>query len=118
MRVHGSMVTEEEVTKVVDFLKAQGKPIYNQKILEAPAEERDAEDGGGDGELDELYDDAVRIVLEMGKASTSALQRRLRIGYGRAASLIDGMERAGIVGGSDGSKARTVLIKKEDYFSE
>ena len=117
MRVHGPMVTEEEVTKVVDFLKAQGKPVYNQKILEAPAEEREV-DGGGDGELDELYDDAVRIVLEMGKASTSALQRRLRVGYGRAASLIDGMERAGIVGAPDGSKARTLLIKKEDYFSE
>jgi len=117
MRVHGSMVTEEEVTRVVDFLKAQGKPIYNQKILEAPAEEREADDGG-DGELDELYDDAVRVVLEMGKASTSALQRRLRVGYGRAASLIDGMERAGIVGPSDGSKPRVVLIKKEDYFSE
>ena len=117
MRVHGPMVTEEEVSKVVDFLKAQGKPIYNQKILEAPAEEREVENGG-DGELDELYDDAVRIVLEMGKASTSALQRRLRVGYGRAASLIDGMERAGIVGPPDGSKPRTVLIKKEDYFSE
>jgi S-DNA-T family DNA segregation ATPase FtsK/SpoIIIE len=117
MRVHGPLVTEEEVSKVVDFLKAQGKPIYNQKILEAPAEEREVEDGG-DGELDELYDDAVRIVLEMGKASTSALQRRLRIGYGRAASLIDGMERAGIVGAPDGSKARQLLIKKEDYFSE
>jgi DNA segregation ATPase FtsK/SpoIIIE, S-DNA-T family len=117
MRVHGSMVTEEEVTKVVDFLKAQGKPIYNQKILETPAEEREVE-SGGDGELDELYDDAVRIVLEMGKASTSALQRRLRVGYGRAASLIDGMERAGIVGPPDGSKPRQVLIKKEDYFSE
>jgi S-DNA-T family DNA segregation ATPase FtsK/SpoIIIE len=117
MRVHGSMVTEEEVSKVVEFLKAQGKPVYNQKILEAPAEEREIEDGG-DGELDELYDDAVRIVLEMGKASTSALQRRLRVGYGRAASLIDGMERAGIVGPPDGSKPRTVLIKKEDYFSE
>ena len=117
MRVHGPMVTEEEVSKVVEFLKAQGKPIYNQKILEAPAEERETEDGG-DGELDELYDDAVRMVLEMGKASTSALQRRLRVGYGRAASLIDGMERAGIVGPPDGSKARALLIKKEDYFSE
>ncbi len=117
MRVHGSMVTEEEVTKVADFLKAQGKPVYNQKILEAPAEERGAEDGG-DGELDDLYDDAVRIVMEMGKASTSALQRRLRVGYGRAASLIDGMERAGIVGPPDGSKPRALLIRKEDYFSE
>jgi S-DNA-T family DNA segregation ATPase FtsK/SpoIIIE len=71
-----------------------------------------------DGELDELYTDAVNVVLEMGKASTSALQRRLRVGYGRAASLIDGMERAGIVGPPDGSKPRAVLIKREDFFSE
>jgi S-DNA-T family DNA segregation ATPase FtsK/SpoIIIE len=117
MRVHGSLVTEEEVSKVVEFLKAQGKPVYNERILEAPADQPD-EDAAGDGELDELYDDAVRIVLEMGKASTSALQRRLRVGYGRAASLLDGMQRAGIVGPPDGSKPRAVLIKKEDYFSE
>jgi S-DNA-T family DNA segregation ATPase FtsK/SpoIIIE len=118
VRVHGSLVTEDEVAKVVEFLKAQGKPVYNEKILEAPAEEREAADGSGDGELDELYDEAVRVVLELGKASTSALQRRLRVGYGRAASLIDGMERAGIVGPPDGSKPRVVLVKKEDYFSE
>ena len=117
MRVHGSLVTEEEVTKVVNFLKTQGAPVYNERILEAPAEEPEG-DAEGDGELDELYDDAVRIVLEMGKASTSALQRRLRIGYGRAASLLDGMQRAGIVGPPDGSKPRAVLIKREDYFSE
>jgi len=117
MRVHGSLVTEEEVTRVVDFLKAQGQPVYNERILEPPAESQEAEDGG-DGELDEVYDDAVRIVFEMGKASTSALQRRLRIGYGRAASLLDGMQRAGIVGPPDGSKPRVVLVKKEDYYSE
>jgi S-DNA-T family DNA segregation ATPase FtsK/SpoIIIE len=117
MRVHGSLVTEEEVSKVVDFLKSQGAPVYNERILEAPAEEAEGA-AEGDGELDELYDEAVRIVLEMGKASTSALQRRLRIGYGRAASLLDGMQRAGIVGPPDGSKPRAVLIKKEDYFSE
>jgi S-DNA-T family DNA segregation ATPase FtsK/SpoIIIE len=116
IRVHGSLVTEEEGTKVVDFLKAQGAPVYNERILEAPADEAEAAEG--DGELDELYNEAVRIVLEMGKASTSALQRRLRIGYGRAASLLDGMQRAGIVGPPDGSKPRAVLIKKEDFFSE
>jgi S-DNA-T family DNA segregation ATPase FtsK/SpoIIIE len=117
MRVHGPLITEDEVVKVVDFLKTQGKPIYNERILEEPAEEADAMDET-DGELDEMYTDAVNVVLEMGKASTSALQRRLRIGYGRAASLIDGMERAGIVGPADGSKPRVVLIKREDFFSE
>jgi S-DNA-T family DNA segregation ATPase FtsK/SpoIIIE len=117
MRVHGPLITEDEVIKVVDFLKTQGKPIYNERILAEPDEEV-ADGAETDGELDELYTDAVNVVLEMGKASTSALQRRLRVGYGRAASLIDGMERAGIVGPPDGSKPRAVLIKREDFFSE
>jgi S-DNA-T family DNA segregation ATPase FtsK/SpoIIIE len=117
MRVHGPLITEDEVIKVVDFLKTQGKPIYNERIL-AEAPDADGESIETDGELDELYTDAVNVVLEMGKASTSALQRRLRVGYGRAASLIDGMERAGIVGPPDGSKPRAVLIKREDFFSE
>jgi S-DNA-T family DNA segregation ATPase FtsK/SpoIIIE len=117
MRVHGPLITEDEVIKVVDFLKTQGKPVYNERIL-AEAPDEDGESIETDGELDELYTDAVNVVLEMGKASTSALQRRLRVGYGRAASLIDGMERAGIVGPPDGSKPRAVLIKREDFFSE
>jgi S-DNA-T family DNA segregation ATPase FtsK/SpoIIIE len=117
MRVHGPLITEDEVIKVVEFLKTQGKPIYNERILAEPEDEA-AEGLETDGELDELYSDAVNVVLEMGKASTSALQRRLRVGYGRAASLIDGMERAGIVGPADGSKPRAVLIKREDFFSE
>jgi S-DNA-T family DNA segregation ATPase FtsK/SpoIIIE len=116
MRVHGPLITEEEVIRVVEFLKQQGKPTYNERILESP-EERD-ELGEFSGEVDELYDDAVRIVMEMGKASTSALQRRLRIGYGRAASLLDSMERDGIIGPPEGSKPRAVLINKQDYFSE
>jgi S-DNA-T family DNA segregation ATPase FtsK/SpoIIIE len=81
MRVHGPLVTEDEVVRVVEFLKKQGKPVYNQQILEEPGEA--GETGETDGELDEMYDDAVRVVIEMGRASTSALQRRLRIGYGR-----------------------------------
>jgi S-DNA-T family DNA segregation ATPase FtsK/SpoIIIE len=116
MRVHGPLVTEEEVQRVVEFLKTQGTPTYNERILESPEESGEA--GSDDGELDDLYDEAVRIILEMGKGSTSALQRRLRIGYGRAASLLDGMQRAGIVGPQDGSKARVVLVKKEDYYAE
>src|SRR5437762_4871704 len=116
MRVHGPLVTEEEVTQVVEFLKTQGKPAYNERILESP-EER-AGPAETDGEIDELYEAARRIVLEMGKASTSALQRRLRIGYGRAASLLDAMERDGIIGPPDGTKPRTVLVNREDYLNE
>jgi S-DNA-T family DNA segregation ATPase FtsK/SpoIIIE len=116
MRVHGPLVTEDEVMRVADFLKKQGQPTYNEDILETPEERR--ETGDGDGEVDALYDDAVRIVVDMGKASTSVLQRRLRIGYGRAASLLDAMEREGVIGPPDGSKPRAVLIDRKDYFSE
>ena len=114
LRVHGPLVTEEEVIQVVEFLKKQGKPAYNERILETP-EER-AETGEGDaGSIDELYDDARRIVIEMGKASTSVLQRRLRIGYGRAASLLDAMERDGLIGPPDGTKPRELLVNRDDY---
>jgi S-DNA-T family DNA segregation ATPase FtsK/SpoIIIE len=112
MRVHGPLVTEEEVAQVVDFLKKQGRPAYNQQILESPDERTGF--GAADGPVDEVYDDAVKIVVEMGKASTSVLQRRLRIGYGRAASLLDAMERDGIIGPPDGTKPRTVLIDREE----
>jgi len=117
MRVHGPLVTEEEVTRVVAFLKKQGKPAYNESILQSP-EERSDFDGDIEGEVDELYDEAVKIVVEMGKASTSVLQRRLRIGYGRAASLLDAMERDGIIGPPDGTKPRAVLVNREDYLRE
>src|SRR5438094_2019786 len=113
VRVHGPLVTEEEVISVVEFLKTQGKPAYNGRILESP-EER-AELGEADNEIDELYEEARQIVIEMGKASTSVLQRRLRIGYGRAASLLDAMERDGIIGPPDGTKPREVLINRDEY---
>ena len=76
------------------------------------------EAGETDGEVDEFYDDAVKLVIEMGKASTSVLQRRLRIGYGRAASILDAMERDGIIGPPDGTKPRAVLVDREDYLKE
>jgi DNA segregation ATPase FtsK/SpoIIIE, S-DNA-T family len=116
VRVHGPLVTEEEVIQVVEFLKKQGKPAYNEHILKSP-EER-AEFGETDSEVDELYEEARRIVLEMGKASTSVLQRRLRIGYGRAASLLDAMERDGLIGPPDGTKPRDLLVNRDDYISE
>ena len=96
-----------------------------QQFLEAPKEEREAAAGGGagqsgeagEGEDDPMYGDAVKLVIEFGKASTSLLQRRLRIGYGRAAHLIDLMEQDGIVGAADGPKPREVL-KRPDWISE
>jgi len=120
-RLHAPFVTEKEIAAVVEFWKAQAVAKYDDKFTEAPREEREAGEGGeaGDGELenDPLYNDAVRLVVEFGKASTSLLQRRLRIGYGRAAHLIDLMERDGIVGAADGPKPREVL-KRPDWISE
>ncbi len=120
-RVHAPFVTEKEIEAVVHFWKAQGPAQYQEAFLQAPREDGDSSGSGddadgGDGQ-DELFQDAVRIVLEYGKASTSLLQRRLRIGYGRAAHLIDLMERDGIVGAADGPKPREVL-KRPDWLSE
>ena len=114
-RVHGPLVTTEEITEVVEHLKAQGQPVYDQKVVEDRTKKGELENVEQD--TDELFDEAVRIVVEMGKASTSTLQRRLRIGYGRAARLLDIMEHDGIVGPPDGSKPREVL-KRPDYFRE
>jgi S-DNA-T family DNA segregation ATPase FtsK/SpoIIIE len=119
-RIHAPYVTEKEIAQVVEFWRSQGDAQYEKKFLEAPKEEGTSGDGGGvDGEEDhdELFESAVRLVLEFGKASTSLLQRRLRIGYGRAAHLIDLMERDGIVGAADGPKPREVL-KRPDWIDE
>ena len=111
MRLHAPYVSEHETAAVVDFWKAQGEAEYVEGFLEAPREERKEFEGDGsaEGDDDELFDDAVRLVFEFGKASTSLLQRRLRIGYGRAAHLIDLMERDGLVGPADGSRPRELL---------
>jgi S-DNA-T family DNA segregation ATPase FtsK/SpoIIIE len=123
-RLHAPYVTEKEIAAVVEFWKAQGQAQYQEKFLETPKEDREPSAEGADdtGEIsaddnDPLFNDAVRLVIEFGKASTSLLQRRLRIGYGRAAHLIDLMERDGIVGAADGPKPREVL-KRPDWISE
>ncbi|HVJ04386.1 MAG TPA: DNA translocase FtsK [Candidatus Saccharimonadales bacterium] len=122
LRVHAPFVTEKEIAATVEFWKAQATAQYEHGFLAAPKEEGNSamEDGGLDGEAgdnDPMYNDAVRLVFEFGKASTSLLQRRLRVGYGRAAHLIDLMERDGIVGPADGPKPREIL-KPPDWISE
>jgi S-DNA-T family DNA segregation ATPase FtsK/SpoIIIE len=104
---------------VVDFWKAQGEAEYVHGFLEGPKDDpaKDDFDGESSQEDDDLFDDAVRLVFEFGKASTSLLQRRLRIGYGRAAHLIDMMERDGLVGPADGSKPREIL-KAPTFYKE
>jgi S-DNA-T family DNA segregation ATPase FtsK/SpoIIIE len=116
-RIHGPLVTEDEITAVCDFWREQAQAKYNEDLLATPKDENaeaagdDTVGSGEDAEEvdDDLYQDAVRVVCEMGRASTSTLQRRLRIGYGRAARLIDLMEKDGIVGPPDGTKPREVL---------
>jgi S-DNA-T family DNA segregation ATPase FtsK/SpoIIIE len=119
-RVHGAFVTEGEINQVVDFWKKQATPQYDQSLLLAPPSDDEGapeEDGAGSGEQDPMYEDALRVVLEMGKASTSTLQRRLRLGYGRAARILDMMHRDGIIGPPDGSKPREVL-KRPEWLQE
>jgi DNA segregation ATPase FtsK/SpoIIIE, S-DNA-T family len=111
VRVHGAYIDEKEVKRIADFVRSQAAPAYDEQI--GLSEKELQGDEFGEMKKDEKYDEAVRIVIEMGRASTSVLQRRLRIGYGRAASIIDMMEREGIVGPEDGSKPRQVLVKAD-----
>ncbi len=110
-RVHGAFVSELEVQRVVDFLSKQGQPDYDKSILQAPP--ASAADSQEEEEYDERWDEAVKIVSDTRQASISMLQRRLRVGYNRAARMVERMEQEGIVGPSDGSgKPREVLVSK------
>jgi DNA segregation ATPase FtsK/SpoIIIE, S-DNA-T family len=117
-RVHGAYVGEQEIHSVVEFWKKQAKPEYDQTFLIAPPSEEGEEapeDDELEGDADPMYGDAVKVVCEMGKASTSILQRRLRLGYGRAARMLDRMQKEGIIGPPDGSRPREVL-KRPDWL--
>jgi S-DNA-T family DNA segregation ATPase FtsK/SpoIIIE len=120
LRMHGPLVTEKEINKVVDWWKSQSKPQYNEDFLE-PIRDKDQSEPDIDeeeaAELDAVYEEAVRLVVESGKASTSLLQRRLRLGYGRAARLLDLMEKDGIISAPDGPRPREVL-KRPDWMQE
>lgn len=123
-RIHGPLVSEDEIVSVCDFWRAQAQAKYQEELLEAPKDENGKVEGGAEGEPegaddvdDALYQDAIRVVCDAGRASTSTLQRRLRIGYGRAARLIDIMEKDGIVGPPDGTKPREVL-KNRNWMRE
>ena len=107
IRVHGAYLDETEVGRIVAHIKAQSRPVYDETIT--LSEEEAAGGDGVSGERDELFEPALRICVEMKRASTSVLQRRLRIGYGRAAAILDAMEREGFIGQADGSRPRPVL---------
>ena len=116
MRLHGAYVTEQETAALIRWLKKQGPPEIDPTVLQG--NEDDAKGGGGASEPDDdLYDEAARLVVAEGKASASFLQRRMRVGFSRAARLIDMMELDGLLGPSQGSKPREILVKA-DYFEE
>ena len=107
IRVHGAYVDESEIGRIVSHIKAQGAPLYDDTVTQSEDEAMGLDDS--DGERDELFEDALRICVEMKRASTSVLQRRLRIGYGRAAAILDKMEREGFIGQADGARPRPVM---------
>jgi S-DNA-T family DNA segregation ATPase FtsK/SpoIIIE len=107
-RVQCPFVSEEEVSALTDYLRAQGAPEYNEAILKAAEDEQEEE--GSDEPLDARYDEAVRIVAETQRCSTSWLQRKMTIGYNRAAKIVEMMEKRGVVGPPNGAKDREVFV--------
>ncbi len=116
LRIQGAFVSDKEINALVDFLKNQGiEPQFTEEVTNMP-KPGTTKIGGVEEDLDELYADAVRIVVKFGKASASLLQRRLSVGYARAARILDQLESSGVVGPADGSKPRDVLIQDAEGF--
>src|SRR6185436_11856828 len=113
IRVHGSYASEPEIKRITDFIRKQAEPDYNEEVTLSEQESLEAD--GFEGEQDELFDEALAIVTDMGRASTSVLQRRLSIGYGRAAKILDSMERQGFIGPAEGSRPRKVLQAAHEF---
>jgi S-DNA-T family DNA segregation ATPase FtsK/SpoIIIE len=116
IRVHGAYIDETEIGRIVAHSKAQGPPAYDETITQTDEEALGLEPT--EGEHDELFEEALRICVEMKRASTSVLQRRLRIGYGRAAAILDIMEREGLIGQADGSRPRPVLGRAYEMVAD
>ena len=113
IRIQGTLVSDKEISRVVDFIKAQGEPIYDEEILREQKKSVMT-----DGQKDELYDEAVRVIMESNQASVSILQRRMRLGYTRAARIIDTMEQEGLVGTFEGSKPRKILVDRQEWLQK
>ncbi|MFH0912716.1 MAG: DNA translocase FtsK 4TM domain-containing protein [Candidatus Omnitrophota bacterium] len=113
IRAQGTLVSDKEIERVVDFLKSQAEPVYDEEILKEQHKSLMAND-----QKDEFYDEAVRVIMESGQASVSILQRRLRLGYTRAARIIDTMEQEGVIGSFEGSKPRKILIDREAWLEK
>jgi len=113
VRIQGALVKDAEIERVVEFIKAQGEPVYDEEILK-----EQQKNSLSNGEKDEAYDEAVRVIMESNQASVSILQRRMRLGYTRAARIIDMMEMEGLVGPFEGSKPRRILVDREAWLKE
>jgi len=114
IRIQGALVKDSEIERVVEFIKAQGEPAYDDQILK----DQQKSSAGGGGDKDELYEEAVRVIMESNQASVSILQRRMRLGYTRAARIIDMMELDGLVGPFEGSKPRRILVDRESWLKD
>ena len=113
VRAQGSLVNDTEIERVVDFIKSQAEPVYDEEILREQQKSIFV-----NGQKDEFYEQAVKVIMESGQASVSILQRRLRLGYTRAARIIDMMEQEGIIGPFEGSKPRKILIDREAWLEK
>jgi len=113
IRIQGALVSDKEISRVVDFIKSQAEPVYDEEILKDQQKYTLA-----NGEKDELYDQAVRVIMESNQASVSILQRRMRLGYTRAARIIDTMEQEGLVGSFEGSRPRKILVDREAWLEK
>jgi S-DNA-T family DNA segregation ATPase FtsK/SpoIIIE len=109
-RIHGAYISEKEIENIVKFIKEQRPASYDESVA-IIAEGLNADENDETAEADERYDEAVALVCESGQASISMVQRRLRVGYNRAARMIETMEKEGVVGPADGSKPREVLVR-------
>jgi len=113
IRAQGSLINDAEIERIVDFVKSQAEPVYDEEILKEQQKSVFV-----NGQKDEFYNQAVRVIMESGQASVSILQRRLRLGYTRAARIIDMMEQEGIIGPFEGSKPRKILIDREAWLEK
>ncbi|TRZ96423.1 DNA translocase FtsK [bacterium] len=113
IRIQGTLVSDKEIEKVVDFIKSQAEPVFDKDILKEQEKSIIA-----NGQKDELYDEAVKIIMESNQASVSILQRRMRLGYTRAARIIDTMEQEGLVGHFEGSKPRRILVDRQAWLEK
>ena len=112
-RIHGAYISEKETSDIVEFWKKQGSSAYDDAMMQEIERKRTASSPAGGDEIDERYDEAVALVTQTGQASISMVQRRLRVGYNRAARMIEMMEKEGVVGPADGAKPREVIVRND-----